>query len=65
VLRHLYAHLVGRRCIVQLTDYNAKYLNIYSPDVLGKIGSGGNEWESMVPAEVARAIKSRRLFGYR
>ena len=43
----------------------AKYLSIYSPDVLGKIGSGGNEWESMVPAEVAQAIKSRHLFGYR
>ena len=64
-LRHLYAHLVGRRSIVQLTDFNEKYLSIYSPDVLGKIGSGGNEWESMVPEEVAQAIKSRRLFGYR
>ncbi len=64
-LRHLYAHLVGRRSIVQLTEFNEKYLSIYSPDVLGKIGSGGNEWESMVPEEVAQAIKSRRLFGYR
>jgi hypothetical protein len=64
-LQHLYAHLVGRRAIVQLTDFNAKFLSIYSPDVLGKIGSGGNEWESMVPVEVAQAIKSRRLFGYR
>jgi hypothetical protein len=64
-LQHLYAHLVGRRCIVQLTDFNAQLLGIYSPDVLGKIGSGSNEWESMVPAEVARAIKSRRLFGYK
>jgi hypothetical protein len=64
-LQHLYSHLVGRRCIVQLTDFNKKFLSIYSPDVLGKIGSGSNEWESMVPAEVAQAIKSRRLFGYR
>jgi hypothetical protein len=64
-LRHLYAHLVGRRSIVQLNDFNQKYLSIYSPDVLSKIGSGGNEWESMVPIEVAQAIKSRRLFGYR
>jgi hypothetical protein len=64
-LRHLYAHLVGRRSIVQLNDFNKKYLSIFSPDVLGKIGSGSNEWESMVPAEVAQANKSRRLFGYR
>ena len=64
-LQHLYAHLVGRRCIVQLTDFNQQFLSIYSPDVLGKIGSGSTEWESMVPPEVAEAIKSRRLFGYR
>jgi hypothetical protein len=64
-LRHLHAHLVGRRSIVQLNDFNQQYLSIYSPDVLSKIGSGSNEWESMVPAEVAQAIKSRRLFGYR
>jgi len=64
-LRHLYAHLVGRRSIVQLADFNQKYLSIYSPDVLGKIGSGSNEWESMVPPEAAQAIKARRLFGYR
>jgi hypothetical protein len=64
-LRHLHAHLVGRRSIVQLNDFNQKYLSIYSPDVLSKIGSGSNEWESMVPVEVAQAIKSRRLFGYR
>jgi hypothetical protein len=63
-LQHLYAHLVGRRCIVQLTDFNQQFLSIYSPDVLGKIGSGSTEWESMVPPEVAEAIKSRRLFGY-
>jgi hypothetical protein len=64
-LQHLHAHLVGRRSIVQLNDFNQKYLSIYSPDVLSKIGSGSNEWESMVPVEVAQAIKSRRLFGYR
>jgi hypothetical protein len=56
---------VGRRSIVQLTDFNRKYLSIYSPDVLSKIGSGDNEWETMVPPEAAQAIKSRRLFGYR
>ena len=64
-LRHLYAHLVNRRSIVQLTDFNRDFLSIYSPDVLSKIGNGSTEWESLVPAEVANAIKSRKLFGYR
>jgi hypothetical protein len=64
-LQHLYSHLVGRRCIVPLTDFDERLLGIYSPDVLCKIGSGGTEWESMVPAEVAQVIKTRRLFGYK
>ncbi len=64
-LRHLYAHLVGQRSIVQLTDFNREFLRIHSPDVLNKIASGDCEWESLVPPEVAHAIRSRRLFGYR
>jgi hypothetical protein len=64
-LRHLYAHLVNRRSIVQLTDFNRAVLSIYSPDVLSKIGSAGSEWESLVPPEVAQVIKARKLFGYR
>jgi hypothetical protein len=63
-LRHLYSHLVGRGCIVQLNDFNKDFLSIYSPNVLGQIGSGSTEWESMVPPEVAHAIKTRGLFGY-
>jgi hypothetical protein len=63
-LRPLFNYLVERRCIVQLTNINHAYLNIYSPDVLQKINAKSTEWESMVPPEVARAIKSRGLFGY-
>ncbi len=64
-LRHLYAHLVGQRSIVQLSDFNREFLQIHSPDVHAKIASGDSAWESMVPAEVAHAIKSRKLFGHR
>ena len=63
-LKHLFGYLVERRCIVQLTNINHAYLNIYSPDVLSKINAKSTEWESMVPPEVARTIKSRGLFGY-
>jgi len=63
-LRQLYGYLLSRRCIVQLQDANHTYLSIYSPDVLRKINSGNTEWESMVPPEVAHAIKTRGLFGY-
>jgi hypothetical protein len=63
-LRQLYGYLLSRRCIVQLEDANHTYLSIYSPDVLRKINSGNTEWETMVPPEVAHAIKTRGLFGY-
>jgi hypothetical protein len=63
-LRQLYGYLLARRCIVQLEDANHTYLSIYSPDVLRKINSGNTEWETMVPPEVAHAIKTRGLFGY-
>jgi hypothetical protein len=49
---------------VQLTEINHAYLNIRSHEVLGKIGRDSSEWEAMVPAEVAAAIKQRMLFGY-
>ncbi|MCB1693916.1 MAG: hypothetical protein KDI19_14200 [Pseudomonadales bacterium] len=63
-LRQLYGYLIERRCIIQLTDINHSYLDIYSPDVLSRIGSHSPDWEEMVPANVAEAIKARGLFGY-
>jgi hypothetical protein len=64
-LRQLYGYLVDRRCIVQLTDINRDYLKIHSHDVLAKIGRRSSDWETMVPPEVASAIKARGLFGWR
>jgi len=64
-LEKLYGYLIDRQCIVQLTEFNQDYLNIYSPDVLKKISSDNTEWESMVPTMVTEAIKLRKLFGYK
>lgn len=63
-LRQLYGYLVDRRCIVQLTEVNRAYLGIHSHEVLAQIGRGGDEWEAMVPPNVAAAIRERKLFGY-
>jgi hypothetical protein len=63
-LRQLYGYLIERGCIVQLTDINHAYLDIHSHEVLRKIGRDTSEWETMVPPEVASAIKTRGLFGY-
>jgi len=62
-LRHLHAYLIENRFIEGLRDYDEKVLSVFSRDVLQKIRSGDASWENMVPAEVARMIRERNLFG--
>jgi hypothetical protein len=64
-LQHLYAYLLENNYIQPILDYRPEYLPVFSRDVLGKIKGGGSEWESMVPPQVARIIKERRLLGYK
>lgn len=61
-LANLYAHLMENHCIESITGFDDGVLGIYSRDVLQKIRDGDSNWEAMVPAPVARAIKDRRLF---
>jgi hypothetical protein len=63
-LRHLYAYLYENRYIEGLKDYDEKCLPILSRTALAKIKSGDSSWEVMVPTEVAKIIKERRLLGY-
>jgi hypothetical protein len=63
-LRQLYGHLVDRGCIVQLEDFDRRYLAIHSHDVLRKIHRQDADWEAMVPPAMAATIKARGLFGY-
>lgn len=65
VLRKLYGYLVERGNIKQLENVNRDYLHIFSRDALRMIRGGDKAWETMVPAEVAEVIKSRRFLGYR
>lgn len=62
-LRHLYAFLMENGFIRPLDGYAADCLPIFSQDVLARIRAGDPAWEAMVPAEVVRVIKQRRLFG--
>ena len=64
-LRHLYAYLVENRFIEALKDYDPRCLPIFSQNALAKIQKGDASWEEMVPSEVAKIIKERRLLGYR
>jgi hypothetical protein len=43
----------------------AKYLPIFSRDVLKRIATGDETWDQMVPPQVAEIIRRRGFFGYR
>jgi hypothetical protein len=63
-LRHLYAFLYENQFMLGLREIHQEYLPIRSKDVLEKIHACDESWEAMVPVEVARVIKARRLFGW-
>jgi hypothetical protein len=63
-LRPLYDYLKQRGSFVPLDNYNPKYLQIFSRDVLKRISSGDESWKEMVPSQVAEVIRSRGLFGH-
>lgn len=50
--------------IEMIENYNKDLLSIISDEVLAKIKSGDESWETDVPIEVSKAIKYYELFGY-
>ncbi|MHB1769242.1 MAG: TonB-dependent receptor, partial [Phycisphaerae bacterium] len=64
-LKKLFGYLVESGWIEQLNNYNPEYLSIFSRDVLNKIQTRDEAWETMVPPPVAEIIKKRGLFGHR
>lgn len=63
--RYLYDYLISSRLILEITEINRKYINIFSPQVLERIKASDPDWEKLVPVYVAESIKSRKLFGYK
>lgn len=63
-LKQLYGHLIRRGNIEDLTNYDRGCLSIFSRDVLSRISSEDDSWESLVPEAVAQVIKDRHYFGY-
>ena len=63
-VRHLYGYLVERGFLIPVEDYDESVLDIQAPEVLEKLQSGDEAWESMVDERVAEVIKARKLFGY-
>ena len=64
-LQKLYGYLHDRGGINNLDNFSPECLNIFSRDVLRKIGDCDPVWEQMVPESVASVIKARKYFDYR
>ncbi len=63
-VKFLYRHLIDSGQIVDIEDFKADNLHIYSRDVLEMIRAGQDGWEKMVPERVAKMVKGDCLFGY-
>lgn len=63
-VKFLYRHLRDNGQIEDVAGFNQEILHIFSPEVLGLIEQGKNNWEDMVPDRVAQLIKQDCLFGY-
>ena len=63
-LQNLYQHLLENHYIECCVGFDETIADCFSRDGLRKIRDNDDSWEPMVPAEVARLIKTRKLFGY-
>jgi len=64
-LKPLYDYLLFNKRIVDIKDYNADILHIYSRQVLQMIRDKEEGWEDLIPTYVDTIIKDNELFGYR
>ena len=51
--------------VVDIYDYEEKYLDVFSREILLHIKSGEKGWEENLPSGIADLIKSERMFGYK
>jgi hypothetical protein len=54
---------IGR--IEPIRRFEESYLGIHTPEVQARIQRGDRSWESLVPAQVAAIINSKKLFAGR
>lgn len=63
-MKELYKFFKYNGKIVDIDNYNADILNIFSREVLKMIACGEEGWEEMLPKGIAEKIKEKRLFSY-
>ncbi len=60
----LFSHLIKKGKIEDIHYVDKKILSIWSQVAFQKIQTNDDQWEKMVPEEVANVIKEQGLFGY-
>lgn len=63
-MKELYKFFKYNGKVVDINDYDANIMDIYSRKVLKMITDGEKGWEDMLPEGVAKNIKEESLFGY-
>ena len=64
-MKNLYKFFKYNNRLLDIFDYDESLLDIYSVKVLEKIKKGEKGWEKMLPQEVTKLIKSKKLFGFK
>lgn len=62
-LRHIYAHFIENKQIVDISGCDETGDYLHSADVMKMIESGDSKWEQLVPPSARDLIKSKKLFG--
>lgn len=62
-MKELYKFFKYNGKVVDITDYNANTLNIFSRKVLKMIATGEEGWQKMLPEGVSKLITEKSLFG--
>ena len=63
-MKELYKFFKYNGKVVDVKDYDASVLNIFSREILQLIADGKAGWKDMLPDGIADLIKDYRLFGY-
>jgi hypothetical protein len=64
-LKELYKYFKLNKRIVDIENFNPKFLEIYSREILKKIVTQEIGWEEELPIGVSEMIKDRQMFGYK
>lgn len=64
-IKELYKFFKYNGKVVDITNYNPEYLDIFSQDIRAQIERGEEGWEEYLPTGIAKTIKTKELFNYK